>query len=197
MFTRLPTSGFPVTLTRNTLRNLRSLLRLAEHIRDACEAGACASNNSGSLFDGHILFHGGRSLLRRAALDFTLLVNADALDAAEQVEHNRALHALVAAVCAAQFCETPVDTVVVAHSWQAQNDGSRDLVIEVDDTCDETGEFLLAIDEIRFMKGCYGRFEYIVAEVVANRRLFFEAREERSKDADDCYDRTSVTDANR
>ena len=63
-------------------------------------------------------------------------MDTDALDAAEQVEHDAALHALVLAIRNSQPRQAAVDAVGVADAWEAEDDGARDFFVEVDDACD-------------------------------------------------------------
>ena len=170
------------------------VLRLAKHIRHAAQIRARAAHNSRCLIDSHVLFHGGAPLLGRTALNSALLVDTHALDAAQQIEHDGALHALVASVGAAQLGEAPVDAVLIAHARQAEDDTAGDVFVEVDDACNQTCQLFLAVDEVGFVERGDCGFEDVIAEVVADGGLFFEAREQCAEDADDGYHGAGVAD---
>lgn len=94
------------------------LLGLTKHVSYAAQVGAGASDDRRRLVDGHVLLHRGAALLGCTALDSTLFVDTHALDAAQQIQDNGTLHALVAAVAASELRQSAVHTVLVAHAWQ-------------------------------------------------------------------------------
>jgi hypothetical protein len=98
--------------------NIFIVLRITKHVSHTAQVGTGASDNRRRLINRHVLLHRGAALLGSTALDSTLFVDTHALDAAQQIQDNGTLHALVAAVAASELRQSAVHAVLVAHAWQ-------------------------------------------------------------------------------
>jgi len=172
-----------------------SSLRVTKHVRHAREPRTRPAHNLRRLINAHVLLLERAPLFRRRTLNLSLLMNTHALDAAQQIQHKTALHTIILAIRCLEFCEPAIKSVLVAHARQREDDGARDLVVEMDDAGDEGREVFLTVDKVGLVERGDGAHEDVVAEVVPDGALFFEAWEQCAKDAHVHDDGARVADA--
>lgn len=167
-----------------------------KHPRHAIQPWRCPPHNSRRRLNTHILLLKRRFPLRLRALHLPLLVDTHAPHARQQVQDDGPLLAIVAPADRPQLGEFPLDASGVAHAGEAEDDTARDVVVEVDDACDEGGEVFLAVYEVRFVEGNDCVLEDFVAEIIADGGRSLEAREEHAEDAHGGINGAGIADAN-
>lgn len=149
---------------------------LTEHIRDSREIGSVIDINSEVLllsfhFVRHVpLLQGsaGFATLLSGAKDFALLSNADTTKWLEELENQSPL---------LSWRDTSLErcfrlcNLLLRDARQRKKDRSRGWAcnsVHNPDGCDELGQVLLHVDEIRFMHRCNARLEDVSADEFTN-----------------------------